>query len=403
MRGQVDDSINSFRQTLEQYVGDGSTLSRLLTTNDSNELLGAIRNAVSSLVTAQRDQIVSEFSLDNKAGALARLIGELSTSNGAFTGDVKNTMQRIIDEFSLDKDGSALNRLVKRVEQAQSQISAEFTLDSDDSALSRMRRDLLGPIDSLRKDSAEFQQNVVAALGAMKARRAESLASTRHGDEFEAAAFSFVEDSSQRACDIAERTGEKTGKIKHCKVGDCVLTLGPDCDAAGARVVFEMKEDASYDLKKSLAELATARANRSASVGVFVHSKRTAPAGLKPLARYGADVVLVWDAEDESSDVYFAAAIMIAKALALRTKTIAKASPVDVDALDSAIREIERQAGFLEEIRTSSGTIKSSAEKILARIEQMRAALAKQVATLDQQALALREFVGQGAARDAVA
>jgi hypothetical protein len=164
-----------------------------------------------------------------------------------------------------------------------------------------------------------------------------------------------------------------------------------------------MKEDASYDLKKSLAELTTARANRSASVGVFVHSKRTAPSGLRPLARYGTDVVLVWDAEDESSDVYFAAAIMIAKALALRTKTISKASPVDVDALDSAIREIERQAGLLEEIRTSSGTIKSSAEKILTRVEQMRSALAKQIATLDQQALALREFVGQESARDAVA
>ena len=395
MRGQLDESINSFRQTLEQYVGEGSTLSRLLKPDDSNQLLEAIRDAVTGLVAAQRDQIVSEFSLDNKNGALVRLVGELSANNGALTGDLKNTVERIIDEFSLDKEGSALNRLVQRVEHAQREISAEFTFDSDESALSRMRRDFLGMLDLIRKDSAVFQQNVVAALEAMKARKAESLASTRHGDEFETAAFSFIENASQPAGDIPERTGEKTGRIKHCKIGDSVLTLGPDCDAAGARVVFEMKEDASYDLKKSLAELATARANRSASVGVFVHSKRTAPSGLRSLARYGSDVVLVWDAEDESSDVYFAAGIMIAKALALRTKTMSKASPVDIDALDSAIREIERQAGMLEEIKTSSGTIKSGAEKILARVEQMRAALAKQIATLDQQAVALREFVGQ--------
>lgn len=359
MRGHLSESINSFRQTLEQYVGEDSTLSRLLTPGDSNQLLEAIRNAVSNLVTAQCDQIVSEFSLDNKDGALARLVGELSAKNKALTGDIKSTVERMIDEFSLDKEGSALNRLVQRVEHAQRQISAEFTFDSDKSALSRMRRDFLSMLDSIRKDSAEFQQNVVAALEAMKARRAESLASTRHGDEFETAAFSFIEDTSQRAGDVAERTGDKAGKIKHCKIGDCVLTLGPDSDVAGACVVFEMKEDASYDLKKSLAELATARANRSASVGVFVHSKRTAPSGLKPLARYGTDIVVSWDADDEASDVYLSAAIMVAKALALRSKTISKASPVDVDALDKAIREIERQASFLDDIKTSSGTIKS--------------------------------------------
>jgi len=113
--------------------------------------------------------------------------------------------------------------------------------------------------------------------------------------------------------------------------------------------------------------------------------------------------VVVWDAEDASSDVYFAAAMMIAKALALRTKTVSKGSPVDVDAIDRAIREIERQAAWLEEIRTSSGTIKSSADKIIARIEQMRTALTTQIATLEQQAVALREFVGQASAGDAVA
>jgi hypothetical protein len=398
MRSQVDASINSLKQTLDQYVGEGSTLSRLLTPGESNQLLNAIGDAVNSLVTKERDLILSEFSLDNKDGALCRLVEEVATKNGALTGNVNDTVQRIIDEFSLDKEGSALNRLVNRVEQAQKQISAEFTLDSDGSAFSRIRRELLQVIEKLLNENNKFQQSVVAALDAMKARKAESLASTRHGGEFESAAFSFIEHASQGAGDILDRTGEKPGKIKYCKVGDCVITLGPDCDAAGACIVFEMKEDASYGLKKSLEELATARANRDASVGVFIHSRRTAPSGLKPLARYGTDVVVVWDAEDEQSDVYLDGAIMIAKALALRAKTIWKASPVDVDALDKAIREIERQAGFLDEIKTKSGTIKSCAENILARTEQMRGALVNQIVTLDQQALALREFVGKGSA-----
>ena len=401
MRSQVDISINSLKQTLDQYVGEGSTLARLLAPSESNQLLSAIGDAVNNLLTTQREKILSEFSLDNKNGALSRLVEEVTKKTGALTGDINGTVQRIIDEFSLDKEGSALNRLVQRVEQAQRQISAEFTLDSDGSALSRMRRDLLGDIEKLRNDSHQFQRDVVAALEAMKARKAESLASTRHGGEFEAAAFRFIEHVSQGAGDILEDTGDKPGTIKFCKVGDSVLTLGPDCDAAGARVVFEMKEDASFDLKKSLAELATARANREARVGVFVHSRRTAPSGLKPLKRYGADVVVLWDAEDERSDVYLDAAIMIAKALALRTKTISKASSVDIEAVDKAIREIERQAGFLEEIKTKSGTIKNGAEKILTLIEQMQGALKRQIATLDQHALTLREFVGLGSASQA--
>jgi hypothetical protein len=135
----------------------------------------------------------------------------------------------------------------------------------------------------------------------------------------------------------------------------------------------------------------------------FSHRAEVALRSLgNPLGRYGSDIVVVWDAEDDTSDVYLAAAVMIAKALALRTKTTSKATPIDIDALDSAVREIERQAGWLEEIRTSSGTIKSSAEKILGRIEQMRAALSKQIASLDRQALALREFVdADGTSRDA--
>ena len=68
MRGQVDGSINSLGQTLEQHVGEGSTLSRLLTPDATNELLQAIRNAVTNLIATQRDQIVSEFSLDSKNG-----------------------------------------------------------------------------------------------------------------------------------------------------------------------------------------------------------------------------------------------------------------------------------------------------------------------------------------------
>src|SRR5207245_1419552 len=101
------------------------------------------------------------------------------------------------------------------------------------SALFRMRRDLLSVIDSLRKESGEFQHSVIEALAAMKARKQESMASTRHGKDFEQAAYAFIANACQHAGDIPEQTGDKAGYIKNRKVGDCVVVLGPECEAAG--------------------------------------------------------------------------------------------------------------------------------------------------------------------------
>jgi hypothetical protein len=204
--------------------------------------------------------------------------------------------------------------------------------------------------------------------------------------------YSFIEDICQRAGDVPEHVGDRTGEIKHCKVGDCVITLGPDCDADGARIACEMKEDASYDLRRSLDDIQTARANRKADIGLFIHSSRTAPVGLKPLARYGNDVVVIWNAEDDATDPYLSAALMICKALAVRQVATDHELAADLDLLEKATREVERQVGYLDDIKTNSSTIKNGAEKILARVETMRSALIKQIEMLDNQTHLLREL-----------
>jgi hypothetical protein len=362
----------------------------LLNPEESNALISAIRASIDQLVGTQQSRLLGEFSLDNKSSALSRLVAEILNHNGALGSQLTTSVKEVVREFSLDSEDSALSRLVKRVELAQQQISSEFTLDSEQSALSRMKRDVTGLIDGLRVDNAKFQERVVAVLEGMKARKQESLASTSHGKDFEQAAVDFIERICQQEGDIPERTGDRTGIIRNCKKGDCVITLGPDAAAAGARIVCEIKENASYDLAASLAEIHEARGNREATVGLVVHSKRTAPDGLRRLRRYGNDVVVVWDEEDSTSDLFFGAALMVCKALALRKGVLHEELAGDFATLDKAIREIERQAGFLAEIETSSQTIKNGAEKILRRIETMRSALQRQIETLDEQSHALR-------------
>lgn len=176
----------------------------------------------------------------------------------------------------------------------------------------------------------------------MAARKQEADRSTRHGNDFEKAVFWFVQALSQsRRRGGARWLHDRAHQALQER--DIVVELGPDHAAAGARIVAEAKENASFTLQKALAELEEARKNRGASVGLFVFSARTAPDGLEPLTRYGSDVVVVWDAEDPRSDVVLAAGLSVAKALCTHSKGKREAEIADFEAIERAIREIENK------------------------------------------------------------
>ena len=101
----------------------------------------------------------------------------------------------------------------------------------------------------------------------------------------------------------------------------------------------------------------------------------------------------IWDAEDPASDAYLGAALSIAKALCVRGVAGNGALGIDIEALDKAIREIERQAGGLEEITKSTEAIDGHVGKILDRARIMRNGLDRQVSVLDEKVTGLKELV----------
>ncbi len=172
---------------------------------------------------------------------------------------LQERIDAVMAEFSLDREDSALSRLVERVERAQGQISKEFSLDEEGSALARMRSELLAGIEKQRATNEKFQGDVIEKLADMTARKQESERSTRHGKEFEVAVFDYVSERSQLAGDIATHVREITGIIRNNKKGDIEVKLGQEHVAAGAKIVVEAKQDASYTLQKALDELKGAR------------------------------------------------------------------------------------------------------------------------------------------------
>jgi hypothetical protein len=395
LRRQVGLTDSELARTLASHLGESSPILSVLDPEASDGILAALATEIEKTLKDQRELILGEFSLDNKEGALSRLVAELAERHGEVGEALEKRIDEVVSEFSLDHEDSALSRLVRRVETTQKQISSEFSLDEEGSALARLRRELLDLFEGERKARSDFHREVLEKLADMTARREEAARSTRHGNVFEDAVFQIIQDRSQKAGDVAVPTGSTTGLIKNCKVGDVVVEIGPEHSAGGSRIAAEAKEKAGYTLADALAEIEVARKNRGAGVGLFVFSVQTAPEGLEAFARYGNDVVIVWDADDPRSDVVMVAGLSVARALCARARAQRNAEAADFEAIDRAILEIEKQAGGLEEITRSANTIKSGSEKILKRAGIMRTALDHQIELLGEKVQDLKVQLGE--------
>jgi hypothetical protein len=379
IRTHVEGSDSALARTLARHVGTESPLLRSLDPTNTDGLVAGVQRLVEDALSAQRRAILGEFSLDNREGALARLVAELSTSHGKLGESLAGQIEKVVREFSLDHEDSALSRLVGRVEHAQQQIANEFTLDSETSALARLRGELLAVVEKNNQTVAALQTE----LAKLNVRREAESRTTAHGNVFETVLLRWLERRAHESGDVFEATGATTGVIRQCKVGDAVIELGPEHRAAGAKIVFEAKEDRSTRLAAAREEIDVARKNRGAEVGVFVLSARSAPEGFERFRVVGNDCFVLWDADDPTTDVFLEAALAVARALVTRSRHTA-VSQVDFEEFERAIRDVEKQLQGLDEIQTSVGTIETSAGRIKERARKMAANLQRAVDALDR-------------------
>jgi len=361
-----DDSV--LARSLARHLGEASPLFKLLSADDANGLRAQIVSAVESALADQREQFLREFSLDHAGSALSRLV----------------------QQFSLDDDGSAMNRLSKMVSAATEEIGRNLTLDDDASALSRLKRELEATIDRLVRENVEFQTQVREALARLDTRKKAEARAPRHGIEFEERLGALLAFEAERSGDLLEGTGDTTGIIRNCKVGDYVVCLGAESAAAHARIVWEAKDKRGVSLRAALDEIDEARRNRQAQIGVFVFSRENAPEGVGILQRHGSDVVVVWDPEEPSEELVVRAAYSLARALVVRERRHDESSDAAIAEIERSARAIEKQIGYLDDVRRWAETVKGHGEKIADRSARMAADLQRDVDRLDAQVAALR-------------
>ncbi|MBL8852126.1 MAG: hypothetical protein JNG89_20805 [Planctomycetaceae bacterium] len=401
LRRHVGDDDSRLCQTLTQHIGDGSPLMRVLDPDAGDGIAAALQQVVQEQLHEQRQRVLDQFSLDNKEGALCRFLKEVQQHYDGISGDLTGKIDKAVGEFSLDDENSALSRLVGRVTDAQQTITREFSLDAKESALSRLRGELIDLLRGQSESNTKFQEEVKVAIGEMKARKEEAARSTRHGIEFEECLYAVVQAEAQRCGDIAEFTKEKAGQISRCKIGDIVVSLGADCAAPDAKIVFEAKEDQSYHDRHALDELDTGRKNREAQVGVFVYSSKTAPAGIDPFRRLGNSILIVWNSEDAASDLYVKVAFTLAKALCVSERRKHAAEAADVAEMERGVHAIESRIKDLDQIQKSATTVRNSAETILESERRFRKTIDEQIENLRERIGALKSLIGGDAASSA--
>jgi len=386
---------STISRALAAHLGEGSALFKLLSPDDAQGFKARIESMLKEVTADHERRVAKEFSLDAEDSALSRLVRRIRESNGSLADDVKSQVNCLIGEFSLDKPDSALSRLVREVEDAQNLIDRNLTLDDENSPLSRLKKELLATINSLVKTNVDFHAEVREALAKMQSHKETAAKSTLHGNTFEEQLGDVLDAEAHRLNDVCESTGATVGAIAYCKVGDFVTTLGPDSAAPGGRVVWEAKSDASYDLAGALKEIEQARKNRQSQVGVFVFERSTSPTGLEPFARYGCNLVIVWDPDDSSSELYVRVAFSLARALVVRENQESTESEKALEVIEISARTIEKQIENLDQIKTWAETVKNNGEKIADRAARMRGSLTEEVEELDRQLAALKTSMVQ--------
>ncbi len=390
LQGHLNGAQATIQQTISQLVGQDSPLMQMLRPGEANVFFENLSTVANTAVETQNKAILQQFSLDVPESALNRLLTELRNNNITVGSNLQNHITEVMQEFSLDHEESALNRMLKQIQEASTQIRGEFTLDNEASALARVRRELRQLIEAQNQSAQAFQERISNELAAHFARRKEAQRGVQHGNDFEAEVVSSLQEMLDSGDEI-EAVGNSTGEIPRSRVGDAVITLGPDCVAAGARIVVEAKKDDGYTLAQALEEMATARENRRAQYGIFVIAARVRLAErIGMLRRFDNDILVVWDAEDRNSDVALKSAVMMAKGLIVRAARERDGFVADLDAMDAAIATIVRQINGFEEVATSANTIKNSADRILHRSRVMRDGIEKEIKTLSNEIHGLR-------------
>lgn len=360
-------------RTLARELGANSPLLKKLSPTDSEGIVHVLETRMR--LALEQNQAAVTKALDPLAqdGAVARFLATLRKDMEKADNDRAKQLTLVTKALDANDEASLLNRLVRETETARHTFVRAMNPEEAGSPLAVLRTFLTTLLEKQASSQAEamavieerqvkLDQYIRDSVTRLEERRRCDARSTRGGTTFEQAALRFIQRTVQGAPVVVDSTGDTVGARPSCKVGDQVLRFSGESVYAGAAMVVEVKHDASYSVSKALAELEVARSNRGAQVGLFVMARSHAPSGFPEMARYGSDILVIWDEEDEGSDPYLHAGVLLGLALASQQRR-----PVDtgdVKALADVEHRIHQELARHEKMRKLAERIRKDAEEM---------------------------------------
>lgn len=360
-------------RTLAKELGENSPLLKKLSPTDNEGIVHVIESRLKE--TLEKNQAAVAKALDPLAqdGAVARFLTTLRKEMEKADNDRTKQLMLVTKALDANDETSLLSRLMRETQSARVAFVRAMNPDEAGSPLAVLKTSLTTLLEKYAKSQAEamvaieerqqkLDQYIRDSVARLEERRRGDARSARGGNSFEDAALRFIQRAVQGAPVIADRTGGTIGTRPNCKVGDQVLRFSDESVFAGAVLVVEVKHDASYSVSKALAELEVARSNRGAQVGLFIMARSHAPAGFPEMARYGNDILVTWDDEDETTDAYLHAGVILGLALSSRQKR--PADEGDLKALADIEHRIHQELARQEKMKKLAERIRKDAEEL---------------------------------------
>jgi hypothetical protein len=360
-------------ESLARQVGETSPLFKKLSPTESDGLIKVLEGQLRAVMNEGHTELVRALDPLSEDGAVARFLKSLREELEGSNEDREKQLAAALAALDANDEGSLINRLARETHVARRAVIEAVNPDVPGSPMAVMRAALTSLLEKHNATQVElvrqqqvrqeaFEKEIREALTRMETKRSHDQKSARGGLDFESAVIEFVAASVKGAPCVFEVTGNSVGQVDRCKKGDAVARFTADSAYAGAVVVFEAKRDATYITQRALDELDEARRNRGASAGVFVMARSHAGDTFPRFARYGNNVLVVWDERDPTTDHHLHAAVLLGLALVARARTAGDEGDL------AALRDIEARIGAeverLGKMEKSAQAIRNHADKI---------------------------------------
>jgi hypothetical protein len=310
-------------------------------------------------VAAQVDEVLRQ----NFADGDGRLPRTLETFLGD-RGELRSFTRELFDEERRD---SAIGRM---------RVLLGSYFDGDASRLAQLLDPtrLGSPLHQFRSEVSKgfeaLHERLTAIEAAATARAAERSRSAAKGADFEDLLEGMLSDAVRGSDHLVERTSDEVGHVLRSKKGDFVLTVDPATTRGSAvRIVVEAK-DRAISGRAMRDEIAEAKRNRDAAIGLVVFSTTHAPAGIAPFDVRLGDVYCAID-PDDPAPATLDAAVRLARLLAIGA-TRDTEGDIDAAAVKEALERVHAELDAVRGLKTKLTTIATAAKAVNAGLDQLR-------------------------------